>query len=86
MNKSQREIRNLNRKAKKKNTGEVFSTRTEFNTHGKKHTVHIEKMDHSATAFLEPQQAIDEMKRVGKRSWKINKKHPANQRVKGSEE
>ena len=64
----------------------MFSTRTEFGTHGKKHTVHIEKMDHSATAFLEPQQAIDEMRNRGKRSWKLSKKHPANQKVKGPQE
>ena len=75
-NKQQKEIRKLNRKSAKKGMGEVVSTRTEFGTNGKKHTVHIERKGNGANAFLEPAQAIQHMKNTGKSSWKINKKHP----------
>lgn len=85
MNKSQREIRNLNRRLHKNGDNSVISTRTEFHSHGKKHTVHIDKNEHSGLAFMEPAEAIKSMVDRGKRSWKINKKHPANQKIKGSD-
>lgn len=83
MNKSQREIRNANRRFRKNGDNSVLSTRTEFNSHGKRHTVHIDKAEHSGLAFMEPAEAIKSMVNRGKRSWKISKKHPANQKIKG---
>lgn len=81
MNRNSREMAKLNRKAKKNETGKVFATHTDFNTHGKKHTVTVTVNQHAGDAFLEPAEAIAELKKNGRRSWKINKKHPANQKI-----
>lgn len=82
MNKNSKDMARLNRKAKKNETGNVYATHTDFNTHGKKHTVTVTANAHAGDAFMEPAEAIAELKKRGVRSWKVTGKHPANQKVK----
>lgn len=80
-NKTQRELAKLNRKERKNDGNRVFATRTDFNTHGKKHTVVITSEAHSGFAFMEPAEAKASKKSRGIRSWRVSGKHPNNQKV-----
>ncbi len=80
MNKSTREIQNLNRKAaqkRKDGNNDVFAIHTQHGAdpkNAKKHVVTVVRAEHGPRSFMEPAEAMKYKREHGIRTWRAEKR------------
>lgn len=75
----------MNRKeAKQRTAGKsfaVFASSQAPMTKAQEQTMNLVKGEHGANAFQEPAIAMERARKQGRDTWKVSKKHRANQKV-----